>query len=176
MPTDLPANLGDMLPASLAGAPMLQQTLAATAAAQLPGEFVIKKGENIAKKKGVKSTATHYIIPFTIGSIANLDSSCFQYHLNINVSAWPSGFDPYKEFTTEYHSDTVGTVTSSSQSCIVEAGKPNINWKPGKKPVTGTVTISKKFLQALRDAVTTDLVMKLTVAGYVAPPPEEEDK
>lgn len=174
MPTDLPVNFGDALPASFSNPMALQQTLAATAAAQLPGQFTIKKGEKLAKRKGVKSTATHYIIPFSIGPITNLGSSCFQYRLNVNTPTMPTGFDSNKEFSSEFRSDKVGTA-SATQSCITEAGKPNINWKPGTKPVTGTITIGKKFLEALRDATPTDFVMKLTVTGYVEPAPVVDD-
>lgn len=175
MPTDLPANFGDALPAFSSNAMVLQQTLAATAAAQVPGQFIIKKGESLAKRKGVKSTATHYIIPFSIASVSNTISSCFQYNLNVNTPSLPAGFDSTKEFTSEFRSDTIGTATPT-QSCIFEAGKTNINWKPGAKPVTATITISKKFLDALRNATEGDFVMTLTVTGYVEPAPADDDK
>lgn len=178
MPTDMPVAVASpLLDASIA----LHSTLAASTAATVPATatFTIKKGENLAKRKGIKSTATQYILPFSAVSVSDPTNSCIEMLLNVNVDKLPTQFNPPAEWSAAIMSNVAGVLKPQTSACIVEAARPNINWKAGAKNPVATVTITKKFVEALRAAIPGDLVLTVAIGGGVSTASSgsgEEDK
>lgn len=182
MPTDLPVT-ADLAGSALAlfhaesqaiaagpGASIRQSMLAAAVAA-VPGSYTIKKGENLGKRKGVTSSAKSYTFSLPAGAIANASATCFQF--NIDTTGVTGTMDPKwnmgNEVSISFISDTVGTF-DPKVSCLMMKTTPNVNWKPGTKPVTISMTINKPFLEAVRAAAPGDVTFKMAINGYVAPP------